>query len=127
MVNAGVARSRASRPRPSQDRGEETIQLADVTERERAQERATRRWCHHPMPQHLVGGTRAQHINIVDAVTPTVIEESNVRILRPGRDPPGRPPRSTNSFAVSSIPSASQHIADQAQPGVRHRVVVVEK
>jgi hypothetical protein len=121
-----VARSSASRPRPIQDRGEETIQLADVTERERAQERATRRRCHHPMPQHLVGGTRAQHINIVDAVTP------NRHRREQRQDLAARPRRTRPAAQIDELVGCvfdTERLAthrDQAQPGVRHRVVVVE-
>jgi hypothetical protein len=37
-----------------------------MAEGEGAQERAQRRRCHHPVGQHSLGASRAQHIGVVD-------------------------------------------------------------
>ena len=45
-----------TRPRGALERfAVNTFELADVTERERPQERPDRRWCHHPMTEHTGG------------------------------------------------------------------------
>jgi hypothetical protein len=50
-----LARASAGGPRPGQQGLGDPIELADVAEGERAQERAQRRGGHHPVPEHLGG------------------------------------------------------------------------
>jgi hypothetical protein len=64
-----LARPGAGRPRPRKAVGEHPIQLADVPERERPQERPKRRRRRDPMPEHRGGLPRAQHVAVLDAVS----------------------------------------------------------
>jgi hypothetical protein len=60
--------ARPSRPRPGKDLLGEPVELADVPEGERAQERPQRGGRHDPMAQHAGGLSAAQQVGVVDAV-----------------------------------------------------------
>jgi pimeloyl-ACP methyl ester carboxylesterase len=62
------ARARAGPPRALDRRGQDAVELADMPERERAQERAQRRGRHHAMPDDVGGAARPQHVAVVDAI-----------------------------------------------------------
>jgi len=62
------ARAGAGGPRSGQEGLGDPVQLADVAEGERAQERAQRRGGHHPMPEDLLGASGPQHVSVVDRV-----------------------------------------------------------
>ncbi len=59
-------RARTEGPGPAKGFAEHPVELADVTEGERPQERSERGRCHHPMPQHRLRGPGAQHVGVVD-------------------------------------------------------------
>ena len=63
------ARSRAEAPRAPQRFADHPVELADMTERERPQERPQRRGSHHPEPQHSLRRPRAQHVRVIDMRT----------------------------------------------------------
>jgi hypothetical protein len=56
-------------PRPAQQLFGGLVELADVAEGERAQERPQRRGRHHPVAKHRRRGSGAQRIGVVDTVT----------------------------------------------------------
>ena len=58
----------ARRPGPPDRLGDHGVELADVTEGERAQERAQRRRRHHPERQHPLGRPGAQPVSVIDVV-----------------------------------------------------------
>ncbi|MGH2902832.1 MAG: hypothetical protein ACRDK7_04510 [Solirubrobacteraceae bacterium] len=47
---------------------EHTVELADVPERERPQEGAQCRGCHHPMPQDQAGRPGPEHVHLIDPI-----------------------------------------------------------
>jgi hypothetical protein len=55
-------------PTPWQDLLGEPVELADLPEGERAQERPQGGGGHDPMAEHLAGGAAAQQVGVVDAV-----------------------------------------------------------
>jgi hypothetical protein len=61
-----VPRSGTETPRAPQRLAGHPVELADMPEGERTQERAQRRRCHHPKPQHPLRRTRAQHVRVID-------------------------------------------------------------
>ena len=61
-------RTGARLPRARERAIENVVELADVPERERAQERPERRWRHHPMPEQQTRGPGAQHVHLIDPV-----------------------------------------------------------
>jgi len=63
-----VAWSGACRPRPPEAVSEYSVELADVPEGERPQERPERRRSRHSMAQHRPCLARAKHVTIIDAV-----------------------------------------------------------
>ncbi len=65
-----IARTRASPPRPPERDIQDAVELTDVPEGERAQERPERRGCHHPVPEDQTGRTGPQHVHLIDAVRP---------------------------------------------------------
>ena len=60
------ARPGTENPRTAEHLAGDLVELADMPERERTQERPQRRGCHHPEPQHPLRRTRAQHVRVVD-------------------------------------------------------------
>ena len=65
-----VARAGARRPRALEALSQHPVELADMPERERAQERPERRRRRHSMTEHRPGLARAQHVAVIDAVRP---------------------------------------------------------
>jgi len=63
-----IARTGARCPRPGECVFGDPVQLADVPEGKRAQERPQRRGGHHPVAEHLGSGSGAQHVGVIDAV-----------------------------------------------------------
>jgi hypothetical protein len=63
-----LARAGAGGPCSGKERLGDAVELADVTEGERAQERAERGWGDDPVAEHLSGLPGAEHIGVVDAV-----------------------------------------------------------
>ena len=68
MVVGGVARSGPGGPRPGEQRLGHAVELAEVAEGERAQERPQRGRRHDPMAQHAGGLPAAQQVGVVDTV-----------------------------------------------------------
>ena len=105
------ARSRAQRPSPSERLGDHRVELADVAERERAQERAERRRSHHPERQHppVAPARSLSAWSMWDP--PARIAATSVRTLRPGRratDPADEPHRlSSRALRARGGPSTS--------------------
>jgi hypothetical protein len=100
-----LARSRAGCPCPPKALREHPIELTDMPEGERAQERPQRRRRADAVPEHRRGLSRAQHVAVLDAVRPEATGLSIVIALRPGLAAPGRSPRSTRASTSRSIPS----------------------
>jgi hypothetical protein len=65
---AALARPRARPPRAEQRLAEDPVELADMPERKRAQERAERRRRHRPVPEDRLGPPGAQHVAVIDAI-----------------------------------------------------------
>jgi len=63
------ARCCACCPRPLTRDVVHGFELADMTERERPQERAERRGCHHPMRHHRLRRPGTQHVGMIDVRT----------------------------------------------------------
>ena len=61
-----IAGSGTRRPGPLENPTDDRFELADMPEREGAQERAQRRRRHHPMRQHPSGGTGTEHVGVID-------------------------------------------------------------
>jgi hypothetical protein len=59
----------ARRPRAPERLGEHPVELPDMPERERAQERPQRRGRHGPPPEHRAAAARAQDVAVVDRVS----------------------------------------------------------
>ena len=98
-----ITGSRPSCPRLGQELLGEPVELADVAEGERAEERPQGGGRHDPMAEHLAGGATAQQVGVVDAV-PTrqhrVDQGQQLaagpwprRAARPGRSAGRRPAR----------------------------------
>ena len=84
-----VAGAGARRPRARERLGEHAVELADVPERERAQERAERRRRRTRCPSTSAVRPDAQHVAVVDAVrarapSPTPASSPCARVRRPG-------------------------------------------
>ena len=63
-----IARAGTRQPRAPQTLCQHSIELANMPERERPQERAQRRGCRDAMTEHRAGLSRAQHVAVLDAV-----------------------------------------------------------
>src|SRR4051794_8349423 len=111
-----LARSGAGRPCPRKALREHPIELADVPEGERAQERPQRRRRADAVPEHRRGLSRSEHIAVLDAVRPDAIALSIVITLRPGLAAPGRSPRSRRASTSRSIPSRPASSAGSITP-----------
>ncbi len=68
IVAGSVARTGSGGPGPPQELAGHLVELAGVAPAEGTQERAERRGGEHRVAQHRRGGTRAQHIGVIDAV-----------------------------------------------------------
>ncbi len=84
-----VARAGAGLPGPLDRPAQQRVELADVPERQRAQERAERRWRGDPAAQQPARPARPQHAGVVDAVGPEHHREQQrhdltSRVRRPG-------------------------------------------
>jgi hypothetical protein len=106
--------------------GDHPIELADVPEREAAQERAQRRGSHHPERQHRLGGPGPQHVRVID-VASTGQDRRYQRQDLPARrcptDPSHQPHRRVHQrFEPETDHQRRRH----QQPRVRHQVRVVE-
>jgi hypothetical protein len=119
-------RSGASGPRPGKDLLGGLVELADVAEGERAQERAQGRWRQDSVAQHLSGLGGAEHVGVVDAVT------AGHHRMDQGQHLAARP---MPARAVAEVNQSVDDVLDsqplgqrggQHQPGVGDRVVVVE-
>jgi hypothetical protein len=55
-------------PRPRKRADKDMVELSDMPERERAQERPERRGRHHPVPQDQACRPRAEHVHVIDRV-----------------------------------------------------------
>jgi hypothetical protein len=58
-------------PHPFQDPVRDGIELADMTERERPQERPDRRRGHHPQRQHPLRRPRPQDVDVINVSRPS--------------------------------------------------------
>jgi hypothetical protein len=120
-----VCRSGPGGPGPGEDLGAQLIELADMTEGETAQERPTRRSRHGLMPEHHLGGTGPQDLDIVNAVA---VRHDG---LSQAQDLPSRPGRSRSIAQIDKSVGQrldTQTLGDyggQHQPGVRHRMIIV--
>ena len=116
----------ASRPCPGKDLFGGAVELADMPEGERAQERPQRAGRHHPVAEHLGGGA-GSHVGVVDAVT------AGHQRVHQGQDLAARPVR---AGPLAQINQLVDHCLDlqplrqgrwQQQAGVGDRVVVIER
>ena len=74
----------ARSPRASDALIKHAVKLADMPERERAQERAQRRRRRDHMAEHRAGLSRAQHVAVLDAVRPERHRRDQAHHLAPG-------------------------------------------
>jgi hypothetical protein len=95
-------------PRAAQDLAEHVVELADVPERKRPQERAERRRRHRPMPKHRVNPGRAPDIAVTDAVRAEQHRVNQREHLGPGRDAPGRPPGARSRQRAPPAPAVAR-------------------
>jgi hypothetical protein len=70
-------------PRALKTVGEHPVQLADMPERERPQERPQRRRRRHPVPEHSASLPRTQHAAVLDAVRPQTHRREQAHHLAP--------------------------------------------
>ena len=116
---AAHARARLSREHP--------VELADVPERERAQERPQRRRRRDAMPEHRRGLPRPQHVAVLDAVRARAPSPTSIVItLRPGFAAPGRSPRSTRCIDQPLDPQPPCQQRRQHHARVRDRPLIIE-
>jgi hypothetical protein len=84
-----TARTRARLPRPRERNVQHPVELANMPERERAQERPERRGRHHSIPRiRLVDPARSTFMSSMPSA-PASIPCTSVITLRPGNDAPG--------------------------------------
>ena len=81
---ATVTGSGARSPRASDALVKHAVKLADMPERERAQERPQRRRRRDHMAEHRAGLSRAQHVAVLDAVRPERHRREEAHHLTPG-------------------------------------------
>ena len=111
------ARSGAGLPGARERLGEQSVELAHVAERERAQKRPQRRGRRDPAAQQPARAPGAQRVAVVDAVAPSTIAKTSDMALRPALPAPGRLVRSrTGRCASASTTSARRASAASISP-----------
>jgi hypothetical protein len=120
------AGSGARCPGPGERVFGDPVELADMAEGERAQERPQRTGRHHPVAEHGCGGPGAQHVGVVDAVA------AGHQRMHQGQQLAAGP---VCTGPLTKVDQLVDHLLDaqavgqrswQQQPGVGDRVVVIE-
>ena len=116
----------AKRPRSPQRLTDHGLELADMTEAERAEERADRGRGHHPERQHPLGGTGTERVGVVDVRTAGRDRVDNRKHL-PARSGSAHPSGEADGAVDQPFKiEPNDQRADQQQPGIRHQVRLVE-
>jgi hypothetical protein len=121
-----LAGAGAQLPRPAQRLRDHRVELADMPERERPQQRAQGGRGHHPERQHRRGRPGAQHVGVIDVAAPGQDRGHQRQHLaaRAGpADPADQPHRLADQFLH---PETGHQRRRYHQPGVRHQARVVE-
>jgi len=115
---------RGLRGQPGQEPGGDRVELADVTEGERPQERAHRRGCPDPAEQPAHPPV-AEQVQVGDAFCAGDHPRHQARHLQPGVHPALRRQRQPGpgQLAQPAPPGQGQH---RDQPPARHEIRVVE-
>lgn len=99
------SRAGARRPRVGQQPAVHLVELADMTERERPEERADRRRCQRHEPQHLPGGTRTQSVQRINVgCTGDHAHHDRHHLGRSVRDTGVNPPADQTRQAETALP-----------------------
>jgi hypothetical protein len=108
----------ARRPRPAHDGLGDPVQLPDVPEGERAQERTDGRGGHDLVAEDLGGGPGAQHVGVVDAVGSGEDRVDQRQHLRAG--PVGAGPAAEVDLLVDHLldPSRWASVAGSSSPAL---------
>jgi hypothetical protein len=123
---APVARPGARRPCPPERLAEHAVELADVPERERAQERPERRRRCDRVTEDLAGPACAQDVAVVDAVRAQGHRRHQGHNLR-ARARRARPVTKINSPVDQRLDSqARRERRRQHDPGVGDRPLIIE-
>ena len=114
------------RPRSGDDLGGRRFELADMTERERSQERPQRRGGHHPMRQHRTAGAGPQHVGVIDVGCPGDhgVDQGEHLAARTGPADPADQPHHRVDHRFHPQPSRQRR--RQQQPGIGDQVRVIE-
>jgi hypothetical protein len=121
------ARAGASGPGSGQEGLGDPVELADVAEGERPQERAQGRGGHHPVPEHLLGPCGAQHLSVIDRVA------TGHHRVQQGQHLTARPVVAGSAAEVDQLvhhglhPQPFNQRCGQRQAGVGDGVVVIER
>jgi hypothetical protein len=121
-----VAGAGTRRPRPGKELAGHLVELADVAERKRPQERPDRRGGHDPMAKHRLGGPAAQQLHVIDAVPAGDhgVDQGEQLASRAGR---ARPVPEVNKLVGGLLdPQPLRQGRRQQQPGASHRPLVIE-
>ena len=122
-----VARAGTSDPRAPQALCQHPVKLADMPERERAQERPKRRGCRDAMPEHRAGLSRAQHVTVLDAISPERHRRDQAHYLPSSVRCP-RPLAKINRLLDQRLDS--QPIGEhrrQDHPSVSHNTLIIKR
>jgi hypothetical protein len=122
-----ITGTRARLPRPLNRLAEQRVELADMPERKRPQERPQRRRCRDPAAQQPARAARAQHAAVIDAVGAQHhrVEQRHHLAARVG----ATRPIATQPHAVLRErldTEAPGERRDEHHPGIGHRAFVVE-
>ena len=121
-----LARAGARRPGPAQHLAGHLVQLAGVTPGETPQEGADRRRSQHRMPQHRLGGTRSQHVAVVDRVAARQGRVDHRHGLMADIGPPCGVAQVHVGLEQLPQPQVLRQRGRRDQPGVGHQPPVIE-
>ena len=121
-----IAGAGTGRPRPTQSDISNAVELADMTEGERPQERAHRRRRHGPVRKDLRRRSRPEHVDVGDEV-PAGGHRGHQGQQLAARSEPARPIAQVDRFICKGLElEVLGQRRGQHQPGVGHRVLVIE-
>ena len=116
----------ARRPGPPDRLGDHRVELADMPERERSQERPQRRGGHHPERQHRLGSAGAETVRVID-VGSSGQDRGHQRQHLATRTGPADPVDESNPLVHEGLETEPDHQRGRHdQPGVGHQRRVIE-
>ena len=119
-------RSRPEGPGPAQRLCQHPVELTDVAEGEGPEERAQRGGRHHPVPEHRLGGPRAQHVGVVDVGTSRRHGVHQRQHLASRQSPTDTTREVDRGVDKALETEASDQRGHHQQPGVGHQIGLVE-